>query len=142
MTALACVIGVSRVVVDDDRDHDADRQRVEPSVTISDRPMRPLLTVKQLIPPVRPGAVSRPELERRLRGADTGLTIVVAPAGWGKTTLLAAFVLPAVSRMLATDARLPLAPFVMAALFAMILRRGTTVSFNQTFTPDGAAQAA
>jgi alpha-1,2-mannosyltransferase len=61
---------------------------------------------------------------------------------WEKTTLLAAFVLPAVSRMLATDARLPLAPFVMAALFAMILRRGTTVSFNQTVTPDGAAQAA
>ncbi|HLY79211.1 MAG TPA: glycosyltransferase family 87 protein [Caulobacteraceae bacterium] len=44
---------------------------------------------------------------------------------WEKAILLAGFVLPAVSRMLATDTRLPLAPFVMAALFAAILRRGS-----------------
>ena len=60
-------------------------------MTTSDRPMRPLLTVKQLIPPVRPGAVPRPALEQRLRAADTGLTIVVAPAGWGKTSLLSSW---------------------------------------------------
>lgn len=48
----------------------------------------PLLTVKQLIPPVRPGAVRRDRLERQLRTAETGLTVVVAPAGWGKTSLL------------------------------------------------------
>ena len=60
-------------------------------MTTSDRPMRPLLTVKQLIPPVRPGAVPRPALEQRLRGGDTGLTIVVAPAGWGKTSLLSSW---------------------------------------------------
>jgi LuxR family maltose regulon positive regulatory protein len=53
--------------------------------------MRPLLTVKQLIPPVRPGAVPRPALEQRLRAADTRLTIVVAPAGWGKTSLLSSW---------------------------------------------------
>jgi alpha-1,2-mannosyltransferase len=43
---------------------------------------------------------------------------------WEKTILLAAFVLPAVSRTLAADARLPLAPFAMAALFVVVLRRG------------------
>jgi alpha-1,2-mannosyltransferase len=47
---------------------------------------------------------------------------------WEKTILLAAFVLPAVSRLLATDARLPLAPFVMAALFVAILRRGVSAA--------------
>ncbi len=61
------------------------------SVMTIDRPVRPLLTVKQLIPPVRPGAVRRARLERRLRDADTGLTIVVAPAGWGKTSLLSSW---------------------------------------------------
>ena len=43
---------------------------------------------------------------------------------WEKTTLAAAFVLPAVSRTLATTAHLPLAPLVLAALLAVILRRG------------------
>ena len=38
--------------------------------------------------------------------------------------LAAAFVLPAVSRTLATGLHLPLAPLVMAALYALILRRG------------------
>jgi hypothetical protein len=42
---------------------------------------------------------------------------------WEKLTLAAAFVLPAVSRMLATGARLPLAPFILAALFWLTLRR-------------------
>ncbi len=61
------------------------------SVMTVDRPGRPLLTVKQLIPPVRPGAVPRPELERQLRDARTPLTVVVAPAGWGKTSLLSSW---------------------------------------------------
>ena len=43
---------------------------------------------------------------------------------WEKTTLAAVFVLPAVSRTLATAAHLPLAPFLMAALFWLMLRRG------------------
>jgi len=60
---------------------------------------------------------------------------------WEKTILLAAFVLPAVSRTLATDAKLPLAPLVMGALFAMILRRGAQASIKLA-TRDGAAQAA
>ena len=57
---------------------------------------------------------------------------------WEKTVLVAAFVLPAVSRMLAADAKLPFAPFVMAALFVMILRRGATDSL---VIPDVAAAA-
>jgi alpha-1,2-mannosyltransferase len=43
---------------------------------------------------------------------------------WEKLILAAAFVLPAVSRTLAAQAHLPLAPFVLAALFTLIVRRG------------------
>ena len=57
----------------------------------ADRPDRPLLTVKHRIPPIRSGAVRRSALEQRLRSAGTGLTVVVAPAGWGKTSLLSAW---------------------------------------------------
>ena len=42
---------------------------------------------------------------------------------WEKTTLMAAFVLPMVSSVVAEHARLPLAPLVAAALFAVIARR-------------------
>jgi alpha-1,2-mannosyltransferase len=45
---------------------------------------------------------------------------------WEKTTLAAAFVLPAVSRTVASTAHLPLAPFVLAGLFVLVLRRGVT----------------
>jgi alpha-1,2-mannosyltransferase len=68
---------------------------------------------------------------------DYDLIILAAPLGWmlrdgankgflswEKALLLAAFVLPAVSRTLATDLRLPVAPFVLTALFVAILRRG------------------
>ncbi len=41
-------------------------------------------------PPARPGAVGRPSLIERLRRDDSGpIVSVVAPAGYGKTTLLA-----------------------------------------------------
>jgi alpha-1,2-mannosyltransferase len=60
---------------------------------------------------------------------------------WEKTILLAAFLLPAVSRMLATDAKLPLAPFVMAALFLMILRRGAIAAPLKAVAQERAAQA-
>lgn len=49
--------------------------------------LSPLLSVKQTIPLVRDGAVRRTRLEQRLESA-TKLTAVVAPAGWGKTSLL------------------------------------------------------
>ncbi|HXQ17289.1 MAG TPA: glycosyltransferase family 87 protein [Caulobacteraceae bacterium] len=61
---------------------------------------------------------------------------------WEKTLLLAAFVLPAVSRTLATEARLPLAPFVMAALLVAILRRAAFSGAFSTVTSDEAARAA
>jgi alpha-1,2-mannosyltransferase len=44
---------------------------------------------------------------------------------WEKTGLLAAFLLPMVSRILATDLHLPIAPPVLAILFLLIWRRLT-----------------
>ena len=50
----------------------------------------PLLETKLYIPKRRPGLVSRPRLIERLdRGTGRKLTLVSAPAGFGKTTLLA-----------------------------------------------------
>ena len=49
----------------------------------------PLLTTKLYIPPVRSELVPRPRLIERLNaGLDRKLTLVSAPAGFGKTTLL------------------------------------------------------
>jgi LuxR family maltose regulon positive regulatory protein len=50
----------------------------------------PLLETKLYIPTWRRGLVARPRLSERLnRGAESKLTLVSAPAGFGKTTLLA-----------------------------------------------------
>ncbi|MCW2876044.1 MAG: ATP-dependent transcriptional regulator, MalT-like, LuxR family [Sphaerisporangium sp.] len=50
----------------------------------------PLLETKLHIPRRRRGLVTRPRLSERLsRGAESALTLVSAPAGFGKTTLLA-----------------------------------------------------
>jgi LuxR family maltose regulon positive regulatory protein len=50
----------------------------------------PLLATKLYAPRSRPGLVSRPLLVARLdQGAERPLTIISAPAGFGKTTLLA-----------------------------------------------------
>jgi LuxR family maltose regulon positive regulatory protein len=52
----------------------------------------PLLQTKLFIPPIRPKLVSRPRLIERLNeGARSGrkLTLISAPAGFGKTTLIA-----------------------------------------------------
>jgi LuxR family maltose regulon positive regulatory protein len=49
----------------------------------------PLLTTKLYIPPVRPELVPRPHLLERLNtGLHRKLTLISAPAGFGKTTLL------------------------------------------------------
>jgi LuxR family maltose regulon positive regulatory protein len=49
----------------------------------------PILTTKLYLPPPRPGAVLRPRLIERLNeGLHRRLTLVSAPAGFGKTTLL------------------------------------------------------
>jgi LuxR family maltose regulon positive regulatory protein len=55
----------------------------------------PLLTTKLYIPPSRPNLVSRPRLVERLNeGLQIGckLTLISAPAGFGKTTLLSEWV--------------------------------------------------
>jgi LuxR family maltose regulon positive regulatory protein len=50
----------------------------------------PLLETKLHIPGWRRGLIARPRLSERLsRGAESALTLVSAPAGFGKTTLLA-----------------------------------------------------
>jgi class 3 adenylate cyclase len=50
----------------------------------------PLLATKLAIPPPRPNLVVRPHLLERLRaGIQRKLTLIAAPAGFGKTTLLA-----------------------------------------------------
>ena len=50
----------------------------------------PLLETKLYVPRRRRGLVARPRLSERLnRGAESKLTLVSAPAGFGKTTLLA-----------------------------------------------------
>ena len=51
--------------------------------------MNQLLTTKLFIPRTRPNAVARPHLTARLEaGRDGKLTLVSAPAGFGKTTLI------------------------------------------------------
>jgi LuxR family maltose regulon positive regulatory protein len=50
----------------------------------------PLLETKFYVPKLRRGVVARPRLSERLsRGAESKLTLISAPAGFGKTTLLA-----------------------------------------------------
>lgn len=54
----------------------------------------PLLSTKLAIPPLRPDLVPRPRLIERLDEAlrvERGLGPVSAPAGFGKTTLVAAW---------------------------------------------------
>jgi LuxR family maltose regulon positive regulatory protein len=47
------------------------------------------MATKLYVPKLRRGLVSRPKLlERLARGAEARLTLVSAPAGFGKTTLL------------------------------------------------------
>ncbi len=54
--------------------------------------MQPLLRSKTTIPPTRPKQIERNRLFDRLQmGVKRGLTLVVAPAGFGKTTLAAAW---------------------------------------------------
>ncbi|MFZ4661009.1 MAG: hypothetical protein ACOYNY_28610 [Caldilineaceae bacterium] len=70
----------------------------------------PILATKLYIPPPRPNAVLRPRLLARLNAAlQHKVTLISAPAGYGKTTLvsewIADFRLPILSRQ-ALDFRL------------------------------------
>src|SRR3954463_12888435 len=54
----------------------------------------PILATKLYIPPPRPKAVLRPRLVERLNEGlrhNRKLTLIAAPAGFGKTTLLSAW---------------------------------------------------
>ena len=49
----------------------------------------PLIVAKLSVPPLRPAGVARPRLHApALDREGARLTVVTAPAGWGKTTLL------------------------------------------------------
>lgn len=62
------------------------------SVAILWRVASPLVDTKLLVPRTRASIVPRPRLDERLRLAtDARLTLISAPAGFGKTTLLAAW---------------------------------------------------
>src|SRR5205085_10730179 len=53
----------------------------------------PVLETKLYSPKWRPGLLSRPRLvERLLTSAEQRLTLISAPAGFGKTTLLAEWI--------------------------------------------------
>src|ERR1700738_752278 len=53
----------------------------------------PILATKLYLPPLRPNVVSRPRLLERLNeGLHRKLTLIAAPAGFGKTTLVSAWV--------------------------------------------------
>lgn len=63
--------------------------------------MIPLLRSKTAIPPLRPKQIERPRLlEHIYAGTQRALTLMIAPAGFGKTTLAAAW---------ATNAKIPVA---------------------------------
>ncbi len=57
--------------------------------------LTPVLATKLYIPPVRPNAVSRPRLIERLNGGlrgGAGVTLISAPAGFGKTTMVSEWI--------------------------------------------------
>ncbi|NTW03779.1 MAG: AAA family ATPase, partial [Oscillochloris sp.] len=71
---------------------------------------RLLLTTKLRIPQPQPHTIARPHLFIRLEQAfDTPLTLVIAPAGFGKTTLLASWL-----TLARQEARYPSAPAWLA----------------------------
>ncbi|MGY1663801.1 LuxR C-terminal-related transcriptional regulator [Geodermatophilus sp. SYSU D00705] len=55
-----------------------------------DASVEPVITTKLFVPSLGTGPIERPRLHERLsRAVDARLTLVVAPAGWGKSTLVA-----------------------------------------------------
>jgi LuxR family transcriptional regulator, maltose regulon positive regulatory protein len=66
--------------------------RPQPPSSGTGMPSLHLLTTKLSVPPARSNIVARPRLTHLLQAAIRGpLTVIAAPAGWGKTTLLHAW---------------------------------------------------
>ncbi|HEX6553888.1 MAG TPA: LuxR C-terminal-related transcriptional regulator [Ktedonobacteraceae bacterium] len=62
------------------------------SSPVTGTPSLHLLATKISMPPARLSMVTRPRLTQQMNAATRGaLTLIVAPAGWGKTTLLGAW---------------------------------------------------
>ena len=64
---------------------------VPPSTTVAQpgRAVQPLLPLKLMPPPLREGMLLRPDLQALLSEVRLHpLTLIIAPAGYGKTTLL------------------------------------------------------
>lgn len=60
------------------------------TATIAGLPRDPLVMTKLALPPSLPALVPRPRLTDRLQdGLQRKLTLIAAPAGYGKTTLVA-----------------------------------------------------
>ncbi|HEY6543150.1 MAG TPA: hypothetical protein VIZ18_19565, partial [Ktedonobacteraceae bacterium] len=81
-------------------DHPASRGALPTGKTPGSTREQLLLVTKLAIPPVRSGLVARPRLAHQLQlGIQRSLTLIAAPAGFGKTTLLSSWlenaVLPA-----------------------------------------------
>ncbi len=96
--------------------------------------MAPLLTTKLYLPPLRPQLVARPRLMERLSaGVQHALTLISAPAGSGKTTLVSAWaaVWPQPVAWLALDAGDSAPPrflsYVIAALQTLLPGFGATM---------------
>ncbi len=59
--------------------------------TGGETPSAPLLKIKLMPPALPPRSLPRQEVVERLVGADAQIFLITAPAGWGKTSLLAAW---------------------------------------------------
>ena len=71
---------------------ESDIAKSAPPSTIASTHPTDLLMTKLYVPPTRLSMVPRPRLTNRLNaGIWSRLTLIVAPAGWGKTTLLSAW---------------------------------------------------
>ncbi len=83
----------------------------------------PLLMTKLYIPSVRPELVSRPRLIERLNaGLDRKLTVISAPAGFGKTTLVSEWV---------SDFRFQIADFGLETTSASAVRNRQSAIDNR-----------
>ena len=107
-------------------------------------PLHPLLPTKLHVPSLRTSLVSRSHLTARIRqGAERALTLVSAPAGFGKTTLLAQWLaesgLPVVWLSLEAEDNDPtrFLSYLIAALQTLDEQVGTT-ALEMLHTPQPA----